>query len=92
MSKTIHFIIALDASKPPIWRKFIVEDSYCMDRFHQTIQSVMAWWNAHLHHFTIQDRTIGILLNDGMDLQEMEDKTGCTSKIFPFRKVTSLNI
>ncbi len=75
MSKTLHFKITLMGSKPPIWRKFEVTDNYRFDRFHQVIQIVMGWYNAHLHEFRFQDRQIGMLLDDDFDLPEVEDET-----------------
>ena len=53
MSKTLQFSIQLMGSNPLIWRTFKVSDSYRLDRFHQVIQIVMGWYNAHLHEFRI---------------------------------------
>lgn len=86
MIKTLLFKITVNDSKPSIWRTFQVEDSYRMDRFHQVIQIVMGWQNVHLHQFTIKYRNLGILLNDGLDIEEMEDETILFLKDFALQK------
>ena len=86
MNNTFHFKVTLNDSKPSIWRTFRVEDSYRMDRFHQVIQIVMGWHNAHLHHFKIGERFMGIRFNDGMDLPDMEDENRLYLKDFSLQK------
>ena len=51
MSKTLHFKVVLIESKPLIWRSVKVTDDYRFDRFHQVLQIVMGWRNAHLQRF-----------------------------------------
>ena len=75
MSKTLQFTIQLMGSNPLIWRTFKVSDSYRLDRFHQVIQIVMGWHNAHLHEFRIKERQFGMLMGDGFDFPEVEDET-----------------
>ncbi len=86
MNKTLQFKITLKDSNPLIWRTLQVEDTYRMDRFHQVIQIVMGWQNAHLHEFSINNKSLGILLDDGFDLGETEDETKFFLKDFSLRK------
>ena len=76
MDRTLHFKITLMENDLPIWRKFQVTESYRMDRFHQVVQIVMGWHNAHLHEFRFQDRNIGMLLDDDFEFPTVEDETG----------------
>ncbi|MBI9038607.1 MAG: plasmid pRiA4b ORF-3 family protein [Bacteroidales bacterium] len=45
--------ISLDGIKPPIWRRFLVEDDITLDEFHETILDIMGWVGAHLYSFDI---------------------------------------
>ncbi len=74
MIKTLHFKIALFGIEPTIWRTFIVNDDYRMDRFHQVIQLVMGWTNSHLHEFSVNNRCIGMLMEDELDSTNIEDE------------------
>lgn len=86
MSKTLQFSIQLMGSKPLIWRRFKVSDSYRLDRFHQVIQIVMGWHNAHLHEFRIKERQFGMLMGDGFDFPEVEDETTIFLKDLPLQQ------
>lgn len=57
MPKKIYQIqIALQGSKPKIWRRVLIPSDLLLSEFHMIIQITMGWTNSHLHHF-IQDRT-----------------------------------
>ena len=54
MPRTIYQIkVTLNDSKPPIWRRFLVEDKTTLLKLHDILQIVMGWTNSHLHHFII---------------------------------------
>ncbi|MCK4760970.1 MAG: plasmid pRiA4b ORF-3 family protein [Candidatus Aminicenantes bacterium] len=53
-----QFHIALIDSIPPIWRRFQVNSQLSFDEFHDIIQVVMGWENAHLYEFKIKDQCI----------------------------------
>jgi hypothetical protein len=42
--------IALEHSKPPIWRRVLVADC-TLDVLHQVVQAAMGWTNSHMHMF-----------------------------------------
>jgi len=76
MATIFHLQISLKGAKPPIWRTIKVDENYRLDRLHQVIQIAMGWWNAHLHEFRIQERSIGMVLDDlFLDAPEVEDET-----------------
>jgi len=43
--------ITLNDTKPPIWRRFLVESNVKLPDLHKIIQTVMGWTNSHLHQF-----------------------------------------
>jgi len=49
--------ISLDHIKPEIWRRFMVNSNIKLPDLHKVIQTVMGWYNSHLHQFRI-DNTI----------------------------------
>ena len=92
MPNILQFKITLQGSKPPIWRRFQVMDSYRLDRFHQVIQIAMGWHNSHLHEFTIKGRRFGMHI-EGMrdDFDEGEDETKFFLKDFKLKKGDKIN-
>ncbi|MBN2209803.1 MAG: plasmid pRiA4b ORF-3 family protein [Sedimentisphaerales bacterium] len=59
MSKNIYIIrIALDGSKPPVWRRVSVESDVTLAQLHDIIQIVMGWTDSHLHHFILRDKSL----------------------------------
>lgn len=51
--------IALEGSKPPIWRRIEVSPETPVADFHLIIQAAMGWYNAHLHHFIVGNEFYG---------------------------------
>jgi len=47
--------ITLLGTKPPIWRRVIVEPETRLKDLHKIIQCVMGWANCHLHQFRCND-------------------------------------
>lgn len=45
--------ITLKYSKPPIWRRVLVENTITLAELHDTIQLAFDWTNSHLHQFNI---------------------------------------
>ncbi|MCZ2402035.1 plasmid pRiA4b ORF-3 family protein [Paenarthrobacter sp. Z7-10] len=43
--------VTLKGSKPPIWRRVLVQSGMPLSQLHQTIQSLFAWQDFHLHEF-----------------------------------------
>ncbi len=43
--------ITLNGSKPPIWRRVLVNEDITLEQLHTVIQISMGWENYHLHRF-----------------------------------------
>lgn len=50
-TKIYQIQIALQGSKPKIWRRILVPSDLLLRDFHKIIQTTMGWRNSHLHHF-----------------------------------------
>ena len=51
--------VTLNDSKPPIWRRILVEETTTLSKLHTILQTVMGWTDSHLHHFIIDDEFYG---------------------------------
>ncbi|MEI8204193.1 MAG: plasmid pRiA4b ORF-3 family protein [Bacteroidota bacterium] len=60
MDNIIQLKITLKDSKPPIWRRVLVEKNTTFERLHYIIQLVMNWSNCHLHDFEVNGYHISI--------------------------------
>lgn len=52
--------VTLVDTKPPIWRRVLVDASSTFDHVHEVIQAAFGWWNYHLHEFEIGDACYGL--------------------------------
>lgn len=52
--------VTLLGTKPPVWRRILVDGSSTLDRLHEVIQAAFGWWNCHLHEFEIAQRRYGV--------------------------------
>jgi hypothetical protein len=52
--------VTLVRSKPPIWRRLIVNDNTRLDQLHSIFQVAMGWFNCHLHQYRVGGSFIGI--------------------------------
>lgn len=59
MAKILQLKISLKGSKPPIWRRVLVDDSISFHKLHRIIQIVMGWANYHLFEFDPGGLSIG---------------------------------
>ena len=41
-----------EITKPPVWRRVIVPETFTFERFHYVIQAVFGWDNSHLYEFS----------------------------------------
>ena len=44
-------------SKPPIWRRVLIEDDMTYESLHLIIQNLFEWQEAHLYEFVAKNRT-----------------------------------
>jgi hypothetical protein len=52
--------VTLLDTKPPIWRRVLVDGSATLDQVHEVIQAAFGWWNYHLHEFEVGRKRYGI--------------------------------
>ena len=52
--------ITMQDSKPPIWRRIQVKSDTTLEKLHSIIQTVMGWYNSHLHQFIIDGIYYGL--------------------------------
>jgi hypothetical protein len=53
-----QFKVALEDSKPPIWRRFFVDSTITFFQFHKILQAVMGWQDYHLFEFNFMGKRI----------------------------------
>lgn len=66
-------------SKPVVWRKLLVPETYTFYQLHLTIQAAFGWYNAHLFEFSdgfTEGINIGLPAEDDWDDIEKEDAQG----------------
>lgn len=52
--------VTLLDTKPPIWRRVLVDGASTLDHVHEVIQAAFGWWNYHLHEFEVGRTRYGI--------------------------------
>ena len=76
MDSILQLKITLKGSKPPIWRRVLVDKSITFDKLHYIIQIVMGWNTCHLYEFDINDYTV--LIPDEFDDEFTKDSSTTT--------------
>ncbi|MCP4747483.1 MAG: plasmid pRiA4b ORF-3 family protein [Desulfobacteraceae bacterium] len=66
--------VTLKDSKPPIWRRVLVQDSIKLDQLHLILQTAMGWYDCHLHQFTAGQSYIGVCDPD-LDMDVIDERT-----------------
>jgi len=65
-SATVYQLkVSLLDTKPPIWRRVLVDGGETLDQVHEVIQAAFGWWNYHLHEFVVGPKRYGIPNPDG---------------------------
>jgi Plasmid pRiA4b ORF-3-like protein/Domain of unknown function (DUF6933) len=52
--------VTLLDTKPPIWRRVLVDGGGTLDHLHEVIQAAFGWWNHHLPEFEVGRTRYGI--------------------------------
>ena len=73
--KIYQLKVTLKGSKPPIWRRLLIDSSVTLPELHSVLQVVMGWSDYHLHQFTAAGRQYSVTdPNFGMD--DVTDEKG----------------
>lgn len=56
-----QFKVTLRGVRPPIWRRFLIDNQVTFEDLHIIIQVVMGWENYHLYNFDTKDARVEIL-------------------------------
>jgi len=70
--------VALEGSKPPIWRRLLVRSDITLGDLHRIIQAAFGWWNSHLHQFVVGGTYYGEPHPDYFDYVDMHDEQEVT--------------
>lgn len=73
-NQVYQFKITLKETKPPIWRRIQVPETYSFWDLHVAIQDAMGWGDAHLHLFNIKDRSTGEFVEIGIPDEDFEEE------------------
>jgi len=68
-----QFKITLKGTKPPIWRRILVPETYTFWDLHVAIQDAMGWEDYHLHEFTLLSPKTGRKVKIGIPSDEDAD-------------------
>jgi hypothetical protein len=90
--KVLQIKIELEGSQPSVWRRFLVRDDIMLIELHNTIQTVMGWWDSHLHLFTFgkksystpSEETFGLEKNLDVETTLFSDAIGSNVKSFRY--------
>ena len=52
--------VTLFDTKPPIWRRVLVDGGSTLDHVHEVIQAAFGWWDCHLHEFEVGRTRYGV--------------------------------
>ena len=72
-NQVYQFKITLKGTKPPIWRRILVPETYTFWDLHVAIQDAMGWDDYHLHEFTLLSPKTGRKVKIGITSDEDAD-------------------
>ncbi|MFH1825367.1 MAG: plasmid pRiA4b ORF-3 family protein [Candidatus Firestonebacteria bacterium] len=73
MNNIYQLKITLKYSRPPIWRRVLVNKDLLLSSLHRIIQTVMGWSNSHLHQFIYNGQFYSLPSEDDGDDMEIID-------------------
>lgn len=51
--KILQLKISIDGTKPPVWRRILIEGNATFFELHNAIQNAVGWTDSHLHEFIV---------------------------------------
>ena len=72
--------VTLLGSKPPIWRRILVPADLTLAKLHGVLQTVMGWYDEHMHEFRASQNRFGRpdLQGSGMRMPGVESEATTT--------------
>lgn len=70
--RVYQFKITLRGTRPPIWRRIQVPETYTFWDLHVAIQNAMGWLDYHLHEFEIVNPSTDIIEEIGVPDEDFE--------------------
>jgi hypothetical protein len=67
-ARVFQLKVTLKGTKPPIWRRLLVDSSATLDQLHEAIQAAFGWWNYHLYEFEFGRARYGLPDPDDFDV------------------------
>ncbi|MDR1886881.1 MAG: plasmid pRiA4b ORF-3 family protein [Prevotellaceae bacterium] len=84
--KTFQFKIQIeDITRPPVWRKVLVPETFTFHRFHQVIQAAFGWEDTHLYQFSEKEDgedIISVPSGDDWDVQVIDSRNKILKDVF----------
>jgi len=65
-----QFKITLGDTKPPVWRRIRLPETYSFWDLHVAVQDAMGWSDYHLHQFEMLNPSIGMKVEIGIPDKE----------------------
>lgn len=81
MSDILQLKITLKGSKPPIWRRVLVDKDATLEDLHYIIQHAMGWYSSHLWTFELGNESFGPVDKGGMGFEPGDVDDAAEQKI-----------
>jgi hypothetical protein len=78
--------ITLSGSKPPIWRRFLVDSEVKLSKLHTVIQEVMGWYDCHLHQYS-QKGVYYVMSSEDIDFSPFPEQQTLLEKKYKLSQV-----
>lgn len=75
-NQVYQFKITLRDTKPPIWRRIQVPETYTFWDLHVALQDAMGWYDYHLHQFELINPSTGMKAEIGIPEEEFGGRGG----------------
>jgi hypothetical protein len=70
---TLQFKIQIeDITKPPVWRRVLVPNTFTFHKFHLVIQAAFGWKNCHIYQFSEKENDSAEIIGVPTDDDEWE--------------------
>ena len=70
-----------EISKPPVWRRLVIPETFSFHQLHLVIQDAFGWYNCHLYEFTPKAYSGGLSIQLPHEESEPEEKDSRETKL-----------